>query len=81
MLQVVRATCHYYFSLSWCNHIYAKPLDEPHPDKYDESSKESQSQHKLDSFVHAKKCSAECAEEITRRIAEIVARDSAYQHY
>ena len=67
-LQVVRA---YYFSLSWWNHIYVKPLDEPHPDKYDESSKESRSQCKLDSFVHVKKCSAECAEEITRRIAVI----------
>ena len=46
-----------------------------HPDKYSENSKESRSQHKLDSFVHAKKCSAECAKEITRRIAEIVTRD------
>ena len=42
-----------------------------HPDEYGESSKESQSQRKLDSFVHAKKC----AEEITSRIAEMVARD------
>ena len=44
-----------------------------HPDKYGESSKESWSQRKLDSFVHAKKCSAECAEEITSRRAEMVA--------
>ena len=64
-----------YFSLSWWNHIYVKPLYEPHPDKYDESGKESHSQCRLDSFVHAKKYSAEYAEEITRRIAEIVARD------
>ena len=57
------------------NHIYTKPLDQPHPDKYDESTKESRSQCKLDSFVHAKKYSAECVEEITRRIADTVARD------
>ena len=51
-------------------------LSSHHPDKYaGESSKESQSQRKLDSFVHAKKCPAERAEEITRRIAEVVARD------
>ena len=51
-------------------------LSSHHPDKYaGESSKESQSQRKLDSFVHAKKCPAERAEEITRRIAEMVARD------
>ena len=51
-------------------------LSSHHPDKYaGESSKESQSQRKLDSFVHAKKCPAEHAEEITRRIAEMVARD------
>ena len=51
-------------------------LSSHHPDKYaGESSKESQSQRKLDSFVHAKKYPAERAEEITRRIAEMVARD------
>ena len=71
-------TCHLpllHTLASWWNHIYVKPLYEPHPDKYDESGKESHSQCRLDSFVHAKKYSAECAEEITRRIAEIVARD------
>ena len=37
-------------------------LSSHHPDKYaGESSKESQSQRKLDSFVHAKKCPAERA--------------------
>ena len=46
-------------------------LSSHHPDKYGESSKERQSQCKLNSFVHAKKCSAE----ITRRIVELVARD------
>ena len=46
-----------------------------HPDKYNESSKESGSQCKLDQFVHAKKCPAKRAEEITRRIAQMVARD------
>ena len=50
-------------------------LSSHHPDKYDESSKGSGSQCELDSFVCAKKCPAECAEEITRRIAEMVARD------
>ena len=44
-------------------------------DKYGESSKGSGSQRKLDSFLHTKKCPAERAEEITRRIAEVVARD------
>ena len=46
-----------------------------HPDKYDESSKGSWSQGKLNRFVRMKKCPAEHAEEITRRIAEMVARD------
>lgn len=50
-----------------------------HSDKYGKNSKgsgPSESQCKLpDSFVHAKKCSAECAEEITSRMAEMVARD------
>ena len=50
-------------------------LSSHHPDRYGESSKESRCQRKLDSFVHAKKCLAERAEEITRRIAEMVARD------
>ena len=58
-------------------HLYMQShLSSHHPDKYaGESSKESQSQRNLDSFVHAKKCPAERAEEITRRIAEMVARD------
>jgi len=30
-LQVVRATCHYYFSLSWRNNFHAEPLVEPSP--------------------------------------------------
>jgi hypothetical protein len=50
-------------------------LSSHHPDKYGESSKGSGSQRKLDSFLHTKKCPAERAEEITRRIAEVVARD------
>ena len=50
-------------------------LSSHHPDKYGESSKGSGSQCKLDSFVRPKKCPAERAEEITRRIAEMVARD------
>ena len=54
-------------------------LSSRHPDKYGESSKGSSpsgSQRKLpDSFVRAKKCSAERAQEITSRIAEMVARD------
>ena len=33
------------------------------------------SHRKVGSFVHVKKCPAESAEEITRRIAEMVARD------
>ena len=50
-------------------------LSSHHHDKYGDSSKEGGSQHKADSFVDAKKCPAESAEEITRRIAEMVARD------
>jgi len=50
-------------------------LSSHHPDKYSESSKESRSQRKVDSFVPAKWCPAERAEEITVRIAEMVARD------
>ena len=47
-------------------------LSSHHPDKYGESSK-GKCQHKLDSFVCEKKCPAARAEEITRRIAEVVA--------
>ena len=57
-------------STSMQNHLLSH-----HPDKYSESSKESGSQRKLDSFVPVKKCPAERAEEITVRIAEMVARD------
>ncbi len=49
-------------------------LSSHHPDKYAGESKGSGSQRKLDSFMRAKKCPAERAEEITRRIAEMVAR-------
>ena len=50
-------------------------LSSHHPDNCGESNKESRRQCKLDSFVHAKKCSAERAEEITRRIVDMVGRD------
>ena len=48
-----------------------------HPVKYGESGKGSSKsqQHKMESFVTVKKCPAERAEEITGRIAEMVARD------